>query len=207
MGKSIGKILLEKLRDLDVAAEVVYEFMDKPYKLMYKNIYDEYLIRKNSLDVAVHRALRAGWVEKLEKDGEVYLRLTVSGHERLISLSGLTQQNWDGIWRIVVFDVPEKSRGVRNLLRSNLITLGYVPWQKSVWISPLPHEKEVTKFLKENNLEENVVVLKSNELLVTDPNEFIEIINFRGLKVLGFSVKFNERRKPQPLLPLTLGSM
>lgn len=179
MGKSIGRIILESLSNLEIAAGVAYEFMDKPYKFLYKDIFDEYRIRRNSFKVAVHRALKAGWVEKVKRDGEIHLRLTTSGHTKLMSLGELTKEKWDGVWRVVVFDIPEESKKIRNLLRRNLRVLGFVPWQKSVWISPLSHEDEVTRFLKENNLEKNVVVLKTRELLIEDSEGFKEGVRNR----------------------------
>ena len=117
MGKSISKMILEGLRSLEVAADVSYEFMDKPYKFLYKDIFEEYRVRKDSFKVAVHRALKAGWVEKVKKDGEIHLRLTAFGYTKLINLGSITQEKWDGVWRVVVFDVPEESRKVRDLLR------------------------------------------------------------------------------------------
>jgi len=52
---------------------------------IYKDIFEEYQIRRNSLDVAVHRALKAGWVERVKRDGETYLRLTTAGYTKLIN--------------------------------------------------------------------------------------------------------------------------
>mgnify|MGYP001591662259 CR=1 FL=1 len=37
----------------------------------------------------------------------------------------ITEKNWDGKWRIVAFDVPEKFRGGRDALRVKLKTLGF----------------------------------------------------------------------------------
>ena len=53
-----------------------------------------------------------------------------------------TQISWqykkevDGIWRIVIFDIPETQRKVRNFLRQKLKQLGFKLWQNSIWISP-----------------------------------------------------------------------
>src|SRR3989344_2297817 len=43
---------------------------------------------------------------------------------------------WDGKWRILIFDVPEKIRGKRDFLRRELIDFGFYPLQKSVWVYP-----------------------------------------------------------------------
>jgi phenylacetic acid degradation operon negative regulatory protein len=45
---------------------------------------------------------------------------------------------WDGIWRVVVFDVPEKNRRLRDKLRDALKVAYFGQLQKSVWISPRP---------------------------------------------------------------------
>lgn len=58
------------------------------------------------------------------------------------------QKNWDGKWRIVMFDVPEKIKKVRDALRFHFKKIGLVEYQKSVFISPYPCEKEI-KFIAE----------------------------------------------------------
>src|SRR3989344_8918785 len=52
--------------------------------------------------------------------------------------------NWDGKWRIVIFDIPEKQhKRARNTLREKLQKLGFYQLQKSVWALPYPCEKEI----------------------------------------------------------------
>ncbi|MDO8622371.1 MAG: CRISPR-associated endonuclease Cas2 [bacterium] len=45
-------------------------------------------------------------------------------------------KRWDGKWRLVTFDVPEKRRRDRHLLRSTLQQLGFYRLQQSVWLYP-----------------------------------------------------------------------
>ena len=47
-------------------------------------------------------------------------------------------RGWDGKWRIIVFDLPEKKRGLRNDLRKQLRSARFGGLQRSVWISPGP---------------------------------------------------------------------
>lgn len=49
----------------------------------------------------------------------------------------------DGVWKIVIFDIPEKKREIRNTLRSKLKTLGFKKWQESIWISPYKLDKQI----------------------------------------------------------------
>ena len=52
-------------------------------------------------------------------------------------------KNWDGQWRFFMFDIPEKSRGLRDILRERMRNLGFFQFQKSVWIYPFECEKEM----------------------------------------------------------------
>lgn len=54
-----------------------------------------------------------------------------------------TPKHWDGKWRIVVFDIPEKMRNARNALRRKLKELGFYELQKSVMICPFECRDEV----------------------------------------------------------------
>lgn len=55
---------------------------------------------------------------------------------------------WDGKWRIVAFDIPEKYKAARRALYFKLREMGFYPLQKSVWAHPFPCEREID-FLKE----------------------------------------------------------
>ena len=50
---------------------------------------------------------------------------------------------WDEKWRIVMFDVPEKKRSERNVLRNKLKEIGFQEIQKSVFVHPYPCFDEI----------------------------------------------------------------
>lgn len=61
---------------------------------------------------------------------------------------------WDRQWRFILFDIPEKMRKSRDLLRYYLKSMGFFRFQRSVWIYPFPCEKEVqylTEYLEMTN--------------------------------------------------------
>lgn len=62
------------------------------------------------------------------------------------------KQKWDGYWRMIIFDVPEKKRRYRDYLRQILKTLGFTELQKSTWVTPHP----IPEFLKKLFWEERV---------------------------------------------------
>lgn len=55
---------------------------------------------------------------------------------------------WDGKWRIVIFDIPEKHKNMREIFRDQLKMTGFYMLQKSVWVHPYPCEDEI-EFLRQ----------------------------------------------------------
>jgi DNA-binding transcriptional regulator PaaX len=51
---------------------------------------------------------------------------------------------WDGKWRVIMFDIPEKKRRVREMLRPLLSHAGFLRLQDSVWIHPYPCDEFLT---------------------------------------------------------------
>jgi CRISPR-associated endonuclease Cas2 len=107
-----------------------------------------------------NRSVRSLHTQKLlqeirRADGSITLRLTQDGRMRagFVQLFGgairiKRQKVWDGLWRIVIFDVPEKKRVFRNILRNHLKTIGFEELQHSVFIFPYPCEKEIKSLVE-----------------------------------------------------------
>ncbi len=60
---------------------------------------------------------------------------------------------WDGKWRIIIFDILENQRQIRNLLRRRLKWIGFKELQKSAWIFPYDVEKETKEILEVCNID------------------------------------------------------
>ena len=102
-------------------------------------------------------------VKDLEKKKLVKFK-QVSGDEYVVKLSALgiaygkklkiaelhvkKQKEWDGLWRMVIFDIPEKKREVRDSLRLTLLRGGFAKLQHSVLVCPFPCEKEIKEVIK-----------------------------------------------------------
>jgi len=70
----------------------------------------------------------------------------------------------DGKWLMVMFDVPEKRRILRNLLRSILQNLGYQKFQKSVWVTPYDVIDSTEKVLAIHKLDEYIKIFIIEEI-------------------------------------------
>lgn len=86
------------------------------------------------------------WKEKSNGDCEVIITKKGISRIKLLNLDQLSVKKpsqWDGRWRIVFFDVPEKERKARNALREKLRDLGFYEMQKSVFTFPYECQNEI----------------------------------------------------------------
>lgn len=83
-----------------------------------------------------------------DKNGTIIVKITTKGNSVLRSFSIdlikiPIQKQWDGEWRLVMFDLPIKYTKARDSLRFKLKQLGFIQFQKSVWIYPYPCTEEI----------------------------------------------------------------
>jgi len=97
---------------------------------------------KHQVNDALIRLSRKGLVAFVIKDGRKFARLTPAGSQRLkleqekAALLLQRKKRWDKRWRVIIFDIPERRRGVRSRLRAIMQECGFVRLQDSVWVYP-----------------------------------------------------------------------
>jgi len=104
----------------------------------------------------IYRLKKDGFIKK---ENDIYKLTSLGEKEAFFSFLKTSghfirshDQKWDGKWRMIFFDVPEKKRRYRDELRSMLRIIGFKEFQKSIWIYP----HRVPEFLKEILFEENI---------------------------------------------------
>ncbi|OGH18102.1 MAG: hypothetical protein A3F31_02035 [Candidatus Levybacteria bacterium RIFCSPHIGHO2_12_FULL_38_12] len=154
--------VFEEVRDplklLSSGYEIMYGFTPRRYK-------------RNNYYQVMSRLLKTGNIEKVIQNDQVYLRLTASGNTDIKRDFPLLQlsRKWNKKWILVLFDIEEKTRGVRDRLRLKLKNLGFGMLQKSIWVTPLPIGKEMIEFIQTNGLQKEVYVLEVSHVLFGDP--------------------------------------
>lgn len=105
---------------------------------------------------AINRLRERGLIERVQTNRGLALRLTKKGSKLAVSIEEEEKifeiqkpKKWDEKWRIVIFDIWERRRTVRDRLRSILRTNGFVKVQNSVWVYPYDCE-ELLVFLRTN---------------------------------------------------------
>src|ERR1700685_2240176 len=97
-------------------------------------------VGESTTRVVLSRMRREGWFTT-RRDGRQTsyaltrrsLRLLDEGRTRIFDRG---RDDWDGTWRMVIYAVPEQSRGERDQVRRTLAWQGSAPLAAATWISP-----------------------------------------------------------------------
>lgn len=124
---------------------------------------------RNTIWKTVGRLERRGYVTLSRKRNDTYLTLTNRGQRAYRDLAWELVEipkpkQWDGVWRVVVFDIPETKRIARVVFQQTLRRLGFCAVQRSVYVFPYPCKKELFPMLREQNLEEYIEYFETRTL-------------------------------------------
>jgi len=97
---------------------------------------------------AIERMKQKKLVRIYHKDGADIVEITELGKKKVLSydLENIKinrPKKWDGYWRVVIFDVPEKNKKARRALNFKLNNMEFFPLQKSVFVCPFECKDEI----------------------------------------------------------------
>ncbi|MBI1957316.1 MAG: hypothetical protein HYS44_02565 [Candidatus Niyogibacteria bacterium] len=97
------------------------------------------------------------------------LRLTPKGEAmlRILELRDYhlkKPKRWDGKWRVLIFDIREKRKSLRERIRRTLIAIGFQRLQDSVWIYPYDCEDLITLLKSDFQIGKDVLYLVVDQL-------------------------------------------
>ena len=96
---------------------------------------------KNTVNRSFNRLIEGGLLKIERTENGNFVGLTVKG-EKLMRLWGANNyqikkpKRWDGKFRVIIFDIKEYRKGIRNKLRKTLQSIGFIKLQNSVWVYP-----------------------------------------------------------------------
>lgn len=169
-------LILAGIGDIAEEAGDPLNLVSSSYRKMYGFVPRRYK-RSNFLQT-VDRNLRTGDIEKIVKDGKAYLRLTPVGKTKAyrdFPMLKLTKK-WNKHWVIVIFDIEEKSKAVRDRLRNKLKGLGFGMLQKSIWVTPLAIGEDMKEVIESIGLSEDAYVMEVSGFIFGDPKELVRRI-------------------------------
>ena len=149
-GTSFGQVL----RDVDK--------LEIPSFQEYYSVLRE--ISGYNLSVILHRLKEKGLVERINekeyrptRQGKLFLKdVHENDHNQ--------KPRWDGKWRLITFDIPEKLHLERDWLRYHLRTSHYKMLHKSVFVGKFPLDEEAYKNIYRKRLGSYVRILTVGEI-------------------------------------------
>lgn len=118
-------------------------------------------IDRENLKKEIRNLYRSRLIEGKENpDGSLTYILTDKGKIKALTYRfqemEIKKNQWDGKWRVVIFDIPEKLKTARNALREKLKELGFYEFQKSVFVFPYECKNEIDFIIEFFNLRKYV---------------------------------------------------
>jgi len=151
----IQEIILEVI---DIAKDV-HQILNRP-SLWGKDYPKQ---SKQNIYSRIYQMKKDGYLQEVEVRGRRKYLATFKGKMKVLKFLK-RKKVWDGKWRIVVFDIPERKRKMRNFFREKLSWLGFKKLQESVWISPYNIADEVEGLIEYCHAEKYVHYLLVEEI-------------------------------------------
>jgi len=135
MSQVLGQNSLEILQSVKQEGKItVYSFIKKYFKHeSYRKVYTH-----------IYQLEKRGYLERYKHKDLEYLKNSSKAEAALAASS----RKRDGKWKMIIFDIPENKRHIRDYLRSKLKQLGFKKWQNSIWVTPYILPEDVVKELK-----------------------------------------------------------
>ena len=145
-GKEVGKVLLVLLllsgfvTIAAIAPNIFVVFGKISRKRRY---FDSHAIQK-----AITYLKQKNYITVQPQNDFLHVEITKQGTDQALfhayhSFKIMRPKYWDGLWHLIIFDIPEKDRVFRDSLRRKLRNIGFYQLQKSVFFYPYDCRKEI----------------------------------------------------------------
>lgn len=121
------------------------------YKRLFKSLEEKKLVRPIETT--------SGTMMEITEDG---LKKALKYKSENIEIK--KPKSWDKQWRLVIFDVPEKKKNLRDKFRQYLIKLGFYQLNRSVFAYPYPCFDEVEYFRQICDIGKEVTYIVANSV-------------------------------------------
>ena len=121
-----------------------------------------------ALSRSIKNLTENGFIEIIKSDNKNYLKLTKKGRNKFncLKLEGggtLVSNAWDGLWRIIILDLPENRKSEREALRYLLKKANFTCVKNTVWVSPYPYENLFMNIKKDMGLGTELMIIVTDK--------------------------------------------
>ena len=143
-----GELAKDILKGLAVGGLIVASFalpnLPQVFSLFgIKSAKDRYRMKR-----AMESLKRQRLIEIYEKGDDEVMEITEKGKKRILKykfddMNLVRPKKWDGLWRVISFDIPERYKRERSALTRKLKDMEIYPLQKSVFVCPFECRDEI----------------------------------------------------------------
>ncbi len=167
------KFLWDLYNFLEKTGDVYDIFSARPWKEVWNPEFHKFRYetqkryeRKN-FSRFVYYLKKKGYIKIKNLEQKQAALLTQKGADKVLKIKLRTKEKnrrSDGKWQMLIFDIPEAKRHLRDLLRENLYLLGYQMLQQSVWVCPYDVLKETEALLRKYSLDQYIKLFLIEEI-------------------------------------------
>ena len=126
-------------------------------------------LRPSTLSRVTAELHRQKLVEVKKNGKHLHVQLTVKGIHRaqraeISKISVDEPATWDGLWRMVTYDVPREQSAQRRLFAQELRRLGFVMIRESVWFHKYPSFEAVLELARFCNVQRYITLAEISRL-------------------------------------------
>ena len=127
-------------------------------------------IPNQTINTAIRSLYEARFVEKRKfPHGKMEIVISKKGEKRAMienidTLKIARPKKWDGYFWVVLFDIPEKRKRIRDAFRFHLKKMDFYELQKSVFIFPFPCVKEIKFITEYYNIKKHIRIIEARSI-------------------------------------------
>jgi len=133
---------------------------------------------EQAVRAAVSRMSKQGWVQSERRGNKSFYSLTERGKVRMEEASRRIYKEptppWDGKWWLLLYNIPEEKRHLRDKLREELVWSGFGPLSNSCWITPNNLEKEMNVMIEKYDIQNYVNLFHADHVGTEDHESLVK---------------------------------
>ena len=140
-------------------------------------LFNNFGLSDQAVRSAVSRMCHAGLLKARSEGRKSHYSLTPRGHNLLSTgakrIFVRKDTTWNGTWNIVTYTIPEEERKTRDILRRELIWMGYGALSGATMISPYDLTEEVMDLAERLDVVDRIHIFQANEQGIVDAKEIV----------------------------------
>lgn len=163
---TLSRLILERIAEAGEAAISSFFPTRYPEARLWRTLLGlggEYQFQRETFAALLSRLQRQGLVRRSGSRRQSIWHITKKGRDRLVEKNEGPTTQLDGVGRLVIFDIPEKERQKRDVVRMELIGIGFQQLQKSVWYGERPLPRDFVELIDTLSLRSNIHIFSVRE--------------------------------------------